>query len=131
MMKNIALKICCVIFCILLLSGCAPLFSSHSSLKNYEENGNASWYGARFHKKRTTSGERFNMYALTAAHKTLPLSTQVTVTNLINGRQVTVRINDRGPFIPNRVIDLSYAAAKQLGMIGYGTVPVKITLANA
>jgi len=97
-----------------------------SSSKNYSEKGVASWYGRRFNKKRTSSGERFNMYRMTAAHKTLPLSTYVQVTNLRNGKHVIVKVNDRGPFVPNRVIDLSYAAAKQLGMVGRGTAPVSI-----
>ena len=97
-----------------------------NSSRNYAEQGTASWYGRKFHKKRTSSGERYNMYKLTAAHKTLPLSTYVLVTNLVNGRQVVVKVNDRGPFVSNRLIDLSYAAAKKLGMIGLGTAPVEI-----
>lgn len=96
------------------------------SSKNYEEKGVASWYGRGFQKKRTSSGERYNMYSLTAAHKTLPLHTRVRVTNLSNGRSVVVRINDRGPFISNRLIDVSYAAAKQLHMVGQGTTPVDV-----
>jgi rare lipoprotein A len=94
--------------------------------KNYEAKGLASWYGPRFHKKRTSSGERYNMHQLTAAHKTLPLFTRVLVTNLSNGKQVIVKINDRGPFIKNRIIDLSYAAAKKLGMVRGGTALVSI-----
>lgn len=97
----------------------------HSS-KNYQANGLASWYGPTFHKKRTSSGERYNMYQLTAAHKTLPLDTYVQVTNLTNGKRVIVKINDRGPFARNRLIDLSYAAAKKLGMVGHGTTFVSI-----
>lgn len=97
-----------------------------SDSKNYEEKGLASWYGSRFNKKRTSSGERFNMYRMTAAHKTLPLSTYVQVTNLSNGKQVVVKVNDRGPFVSNRLIDLSYAAAKKLGMVGRGTAPVAV-----
>jgi len=97
----------------------------HSS-RNYTEKGIASWYGSRFNKKRTSSGERFNMYRMTAAHKTLPLPTYVKVTNLRNGRHVIVKVNDRGPFISNRLIDLSYAAAKKLGMISRGTTPVSV-----
>ncbi len=93
---------------------------------HYEEKGVASWYGRKFHKKRTSSGERYNMYRLTAAHKTLPLSTYVLVTNLKNGRHVIVKVNDRGPFVYNRLIDLSYAAAKKLGMVGSGTAPVTV-----
>lgn len=94
--------------------------------KNYEAKGVASWYGHRFNKKRTSSGERFNMYHMTAAHKTLPLSTYVQVTNLRNGKKVIVKVNDRGPFVSNRLIDLSYAAAKKLGMVGRGVAPVAV-----
>ena len=86
--------------------------------------GTASWYGPRFHGKRTANGERFNMYAMTAAHKTLPLSSYVEVTNLKNHRSVIVRINDRGPYHGKRAIDLSYAAAKELGISGLGSVKI-------
>jgi len=88
--------------------------------------GMASWYGAEFHGKRTASGEIYNMYALTAAHKTLPFGTYVMVKNLDNGRSVVVRINDRGPFVKGRIIDLSYAAAKAIGMIETGTARVML-----
>lgn len=97
-----------------------------SSSKNYNEKGLASWYGHKFNKKRTSSGERFNMYKMTAAHKTLPLSTYVQVTNLSNGKHVIVKVNDRGPFVSNRLIDLSYAAAKKLGMVHRGTTRVEV-----
>lgn len=97
----------------------------HSS-KNYNERGIASWYGRAFHRKITSSGERYNMYGMTAAHKSLPLRTYVQVTNLSNGRQVVVKVNDRGPFVGNRLIDLSYAAAQKLGMVGRGLAPVSI-----
>jgi rare lipoprotein A len=97
----------------------------HTS-KNYTEKGVASWYGSKFNRKRTSNGERFNMYQMTAAHRTLPLPTFVQVTNLTNGRQVIVKVNDRGPFVSNRLIDLSYAAAKKLGMVGRGTAPVSV-----
>ncbi len=90
------------------------------------EVGTASWYGPGFHGNRTSSGEIYDQYDLTAAHQTLPLGTRVAVTNLTNGREVEVRINDRGPFVKGRSIDLSYAAARSLGMIGPGTVPVRI-----
>lgn len=96
------------------------------SSKNYEEQGVASWYGAKFHYHHTSSGERYNMLAMTAAHKTLPLPTYVQVTNLVNGRQVIVKVNDRGPFESNRLIDLSYVAAKKLGMLGHGTARVDV-----
>jgi rare lipoprotein A len=92
--------------------------------------GIASWYGPRFHGRRTASGERFDMHALTAAHPSLPFGTVVRVRSLVNGREVEVRINDRGPHIQRRVIDLSRAAAKSLGLLdsGAGTKPVLITL---
>jgi len=99
---------------------------SREAAKHYQEVGYASWYGQHFHHRRTSSGERFNMFHLTAAHKTLPLHTYVRVTNLKNGKQVIVKINDRGPFIRNRTIDLSYAAAKQIGMVNRGVGPVSI-----
>lgn len=92
----------------------------------FTQTGLASWYGRKFQGNPTSSGEPYDMYAMTAAHKRLPIPTRVRVTNLNNGRQVVVRINDRGPFHGNRVIDLSYAAAKKLGMIGHGTTRVRI-----
>jgi len=92
----------------------------------YVQYGEASWYGSKFQGRRTADGEIYNMYAYTAAHKTLPFGTCVEVTNLNNGRKTVVRINDRGPFVKNRVIDLSYAAARDIGMIPTGTAPVKI-----
>lgn len=94
--------------------------------RGYHERGAASWYGTKFHGQRTSSGETYNMYAMTAAHKTLPLPTYVRVTNLRNGRQVIVKVNDRGPFHDNRLIDLSYAAATKLGIIGNGTGLVEV-----
>ena len=94
--------------------------------RGFRQRGMASWYGMKFHGRRTSSGERYDMYAMTAAHKTLPLPTWVRVTNLENGRSVVVKVNDRGPFHPGRIIDLSYAAASKLGMLGRGTAPVEI-----
>jgi len=88
--------------------------------------GVASWYGPNFHGKFTSNGERFNMYDLTAAHKTLPMNTILKVTNNNNGKSVIVRVNDRGPFVDNRIIDLSKAAAKKIDMIGTGTAPVTL-----
>lgn len=88
--------------------------------------GIASWYGPDFHGKKTSNGETYNMNAMTAAHKTLPMNTMVRVTNLGNGAQTTVRINDRGPFVAGRIIDLSKAAATSIGMIGAGTARVKL-----
>ncbi len=94
--------------------------------RGYRERGLASWYGLKFHGKRTSSGEPYDMYAMTAAHKTLPLPTWVRVTNLDNGKSVVVKVNDRGPFHAGRIIDLSYAAASKLGMLGHGTAPVEV-----
>ncbi|MGM9995099.1 MAG: septal ring lytic transglycosylase RlpA family protein [Campylobacter sp.] len=88
--------------------------------------GIASWYGPNFHGKKTSNGETYNMNAMTAAHKTLPMNTMVRVTNLSSGAQTTVRINDRGPFVAGRIIDLSKAAATSIGMIGAGTARVKL-----
>lgn len=96
------------------------------SSKNYEERGIASWYGTQFHTHYTSNGERYNMLAMTAAHKTLPLPTYCEVTNLKNGKKIIVKINDRGPFESNRLIDLSYVAAKKLGMLGHGTTYVNV-----
>ncbi|HET9388545.1 MAG TPA: septal ring lytic transglycosylase RlpA family protein [Steroidobacteraceae bacterium] len=92
----------------------------------YDERGVASWYGPTFHGENTSSGERYDMYAMTAAHKTLPLPTYARVTNLRNGRSVVVRINDRGPFVANRLIDLSYTAAAKLDMLRDGTTLVEV-----
>ncbi len=95
---------------------------------NYDRVGVASWYGAQFHGRRTASGERFDMRALTAAHPTLPLATLVRVTNLANGRSVTVRVNDRGPYAQGRLIDLSRASARALGFEAQGTARVRVTV---
>jgi len=92
----------------------------------FTQTGKASWYGPEFHGRKTASGERFDQHALTAAHRTLPLGTEVKVTNLETGRTVQVEINDRGPYIDGRIIDLSKRAAAVLGMEEAGVVPVKI-----
>ena len=97
-----------------------------SSARGHVERGTASWYGPGFHAERTSSGEPYDMYAMTAAHKTLPIPAYVRVTNLENGRSVVVRVNDRGPFVGERIIDLSYTAAWKLDMIRKGTAPVEI-----
>lgn len=97
-----------------------------SNSSGYKERGIASWYGTKFHGRRTSIGEPYDMLAMTAAHKTLPLPTYVEVTNLNNGRKVIVRINDRGPFKDNRIIDLSYAAATKLGIAASGTGLVEV-----
>ncbi len=94
--------------------------------RGYAENGVASWYGQKFHGRKTSSGEIYNMYAMTAAHKTLPLGTWVRVRRTDTGRQIEVRINDRGPFVRGRIIDLSYTAASELDMIGPGTARVEV-----
>ena len=92
----------------------------------YTEEGNASWYGNPFHGRRSSNGEVYDMYKMTAAHRTLPFETMVRVTNLNNGKTTTVRITDRGPFVDNRIIDLSQAAAREIESIGPGVVPVRI-----
>ena len=99
-----------------------PLLSSHG----FKQTGTASWYGDDFHGKTTSNGEKYNMYAATAAHKTLPFGTIVQVTNLENGKQTLARINDRGPFVKNRIIDLSWQGADNLGILDKGTALVKI-----
>lgn len=97
-------------------------------VKEFEQYGLASWYGKEEHGKLTASGENFNMYDFTAAHKTLPLNSMVLVKNLENGRELVVRINDRGPFVKGRIIDLSYKGAEELGFAGKGLAKVKIEL---
>lgn len=97
-----------------------------TSAEGYREKGIASWYGTKFHGRRTSSGEIYDMYEMTAAHKTLPLPSYVEVTNLENGRRVVVKVNDRGPFHDNRLIDLSYSAATKLGIVAKGTGLVEV-----
>jgi rare lipoprotein A len=96
------------------------------SHEGFVQEGVASWYGDDFHGKPTSNGETYDMYALTAAHKTLPLGVYVRARNLRNGKEVVVRINDRGPFVKERIIDFSYTAARQLGIADAGTAPVRI-----
>ncbi|HED33001.1 MAG TPA: septal ring lytic transglycosylase RlpA family protein [Gammaproteobacteria bacterium] len=106
---------------------------TYQVLKNssgFTESGVASWYGTKFHGRKTSSGEPYNMYAMTAAHKTLPLPTYVEVTHRGNGRKIIVKVNDRGPFHDGRIIDLSYAAARKLGISATGTGPVSIRVIN-
>ncbi len=100
-----------------------PMASAHG----YVEKGIASWYGKKFHGRKTSNGETYNMYAMTAAHKTLPMGTWVRVYNRDTRQEVTLRVNDRGPFVRGRIIDLSYTGAKKLGMVGPGTARVKVT----
>jgi rare lipoprotein A len=112
--------------------GCVPYavkgkqYKPLSTHAGFVQGGNASWYGSDFHGKETSSGEVYNMHAMTAAHKTLPLGVYVKVQNRNNGREIVVRVNDRGPFVDGRIIDLSYSAAKNLGVVKSGTVPVQI-----
>lgn len=144
-----ALLIALVTVAALLLAGCAPIslsggqsrggggsgkpytvrgktYRPYTTANGFTEVGVASWYGPGFHGKKTANGERYNQNAMTAAHKLLPFNTDIRVTNLDNGRSTTVRINDRGPFVANRVIDLSRRAAEQIGMIGSGTARVRL-----
>lgn len=96
------------------------------SRQPFRERGIASWYGRKFHGQKTSSGERYDMYGMTAAHPTLPIPSYVRVTNPANGKSVVVRVNDRGPFHAGRVIDLSYTAAWKLGYVGNGSTPVEV-----
>ena len=108
-------------------AGCAAVRApAPPPISNGVQVGVASWYGPGFHGNRTANGEIYDQYELTAAHPSLPLGTRVMVTNLENGRAVQVRVNDRGPFVDGRAIDLSYAAARTIGMVGPGTVRVRI-----
>ncbi len=100
------------------------------SAHGFRERGYASWYGKKFHGRRTSSGEPYDMFAMTAAHKSLPLPSYVRVTNTRNGASTVVKVNDRGPFHPGRIIDLSYAAATKLGIIDDGHAPVEIEVLN-
>ncbi len=95
--------------------------------QGFVQKGRASWYGKKFHGRKTSNGETYDMYAMTAAHKTLPMNTWVQVDNLDNGRSIRLRVNDRGPFVAGRIIDLSYKGAEKLGVVGPGTARVKVT----
>ncbi len=97
------------------------------SAEGFSQRGLASWYGNPFHGRKTSNGETYNMHEMTAAHKTLPMNTRLLVKNLENGKETVVRINDRGPFVRGRIIDLSNAAARRLGVVAKGTAKVKIT----
>ncbi len=101
-------------------------FVPMNSAQGFRQTGHASWYGRKYHGNRTSSGETYDMYAMTAAHPTLPLPSYVHVRNLDNNREVVVRVNDRGPFLNSRIIDLSYMAAQKLGIVATGTGRVKI-----
>jgi rare lipoprotein A len=136
-----------IFFLIVVLSGCAgksalvkkerprsytvfgkTYYPMKKVVTGHFQDGIASWYGPGFNGKKTSSGEIYDMHGLTAAHNVLPLNTLVKVTNLQSGKDVVVRINDRGPFVGDRVIDLSLAAARGLGMVGPGTAPVRIAV---
>ena len=101
-------------------------YTPHTALKPFRQRGVASWYGKKFHGQKTSSGETYDMFAMTAAHTVLPIPSYVRVTNPANGRSVVVRVNDRGPFHADRIIDLSYTAAQKLGYIGRGSTEVEI-----
>ncbi len=114
-------KTCLFILCFvttLMVTGCS---TPHHASYGPTSSGMASWYGREFHGRRTASGDRFDMHALTAAHRKLPFGTKVEVTNLKTGRKVVVRINDRGPWTRGRIIDLSYAAAQRIGLARAGS----------
>ena len=113
-----------LLLAITLASGCSLIKREGEVVAS--EKGQASYYAHKFHGRRTASGEPFNMHDLTAAHRKLRFGTRVRVTNLANGREVVVRINDRGPFHGKRIIDVSYGAARKLDMLGAGVVPVKV-----
>lgn len=102
-----------------------------ASARGFVQTGIASWYGKKFHGRKTANGEIYDMYAMTAAHKTLPMNTWVEVYNLDNNRKIKLRINDRGPFVTGRVIDLSYTGAQKIGMVGPGTARVRVTALGA
>ena len=109
----------------IMLSACAP-YQARKHGGTYHSQGIASWYGPGFYGHKTASGEKFTAKGLTAAHKTLPFGTMLRVTNIDNGRSVVVRVNDRGPFVRNRIIDLSKSAAEKIGMMGTGTARVEV-----
>ena len=106
-------------------------YQPQSHAYGFRQKGIASWYGEKFHGRKTSNGEVYNMYGISAAHKTLPFNTVVTVRNLDNGETLDVRINDRGPFVRGRIIDLSYGAAKEIGLVGPGTARVEIEALGA
>ncbi len=132
----IRLKLLIVLGAALALTGCLHRHPRRVSLPGGAPitrdgmEGLASWYGHPYHGRPTASGEIYNMYAMTAAHRTLPFGTMVRVHDLDNGKSVDVRINDRGPFIPGRIIDLSYAAAEEINMVGPGSAHVQLEILN-
>lgn len=120
------------LLCLMFLTACALFSQGPRAWEDPSgETGLASWYGHPYHGRRTSSGEVYDMYQLTAAHREIPLGSWVEVINLKNGRSLTVRVNDRGPFIDGRIIDLSYASAQLLGVVGPGVAPVRVRLTQA
>jgi rare lipoprotein A len=120
------------LLCLLFLTSCALVGQGPRAWEDPSgETGLASWYGHPYHGRRTSNGEVYDMYQLTAAHREIPLGSWVEVINLHNGRSLTVRINDRGPFVDGRIIDLSYASAQLLGVVGPGVAPVRVRLTQA
>lgn len=126
MLRRRALPICCALVLGVLASSCISSRRAEKGRKGFEETGIASWYGPGFHGRTTANGESYDMEAMTAAHKRLPFGSIVEVKNRDNGRTTRVRINDRGPFVRGRIIDLSKAAAREIGMLGPGTARVRI-----
>ncbi len=107
------------------------IYQPLGEVADYVERGVASWYGVDFHGRKTSSGEMYDMYDRTAAHRILPFGTQVEVTNVRNGKVTRVRINDRGPFVKDRILDLSYTGARDIGLVGPGTAPVELKVVGA
>ncbi|MDX2319576.1 MAG: septal ring lytic transglycosylase RlpA family protein [Moritella sp.] len=127
------LSVIVTILVLAMLTGCSSTLTTGSAKtiaysKSHDLVGEASWYGNKYHGKRTASGEKYNMRAYTAAHKTLPFGTIVRVTNTANNKSVDVKINDRGPFVRGRIIDLSQKAFEQIGSTHKGVVPVRIDI---
>ena len=132
-MARFSIGLCALLgVCLPLLAGCASSSSRGTTRGGGQvsESGVASYYAHKYHGRKTASGERFDMNDMTAAHKTLPFGTRVRVTNVSNGKSVTVRINDRGPFVKGRVIDVSLAAAKKLDMVNAGLAQVRLRSAG-
>lgn len=120
-----------LVLVVVVLQACSLVRPVTPPVVGGRQEGIASWYGPGFHGRRTANGEVYDQYELTAAHQTLPLGTRAMVTSLANGRSVEVRINDRGPFVGGRIVDLSYAAASVIGMIGPGVMPVRLEVLDA
>ena len=120
-----------VLLLLMVLAGCGHVLKPGMPRRGRPQTGIASWYGSKYHGRTCANGEKFDMYKLTAAHKSLPFGTRVRVTNLENNKSVVVRINDRGPFVRGRIIDLSYAAAKKIGMLKSGIVKVRAEIVGS